>query len=315
MENITSSWKWYQLLFNYWWTTEGQKAFNLCCFLWNLNLWYIKVYKILQKNLETWFRKVIQIIAMQVMYWFNCFSVGTSSSGRARSDPTHQHHSHLHVHSHSAHHGGGTQFPTMECESPAGSQVGSTAGGTRSQYQQQQSWPPEASQGQSSGHHGNSAVSSHVHLSGHRHHSSHHHHVVTAQSPPSVNASVPPNLVGPPQGVLLSGPVLTSSEQVVYGTRTGFPTSGMSVDMVQAGHHSHPSIDPSLNMQLPSYPQQYGQYNQQTWSGTGFPFALTSSSGGTEPPPGHARTVTERSDDSPMVGVIVQQSPVVIHWW
>lgn len=79
-------------------------------------------------------------------------SVGTSSSGRARSDPTHQHHSHLHVHSHSAHHGGGTQFPTMECESPAGSQVGSTAGGTRSQYQQQQSWPPEASQGQSSGH-------------------------------------------------------------------------------------------------------------------------------------------------------------------
>lgn len=240
-------------------------------------------------------------------------SVGTSSSGRARSDPTHQHHSHLHVHSHSAHHGGGTQFPTMECESPAGSQVGSTAGGTRSQYQQQQSWPPEASQGQSSGHLGTNAISSHVHLPGHRHHSSHHHHVVTAQSPPSLNASVPSNLVGPPQGVLLSGSVLTSSEQVVYGTRTRFPASGMSVDMVQAGHHSHPNIDPSLNMQLQGYPQQYGQYTQQTWQGTGFPFALTSSSGGTEPPPSHARTVTERSDDSPMVGVIVQQSPVVIH--
>lgn len=253
------------------------------------------------------------------IYWYfkSCLfvTVGTSSSGRARSDPTHQHHSHLHVHSHSAHHGGGTQFPTMECESPAGSQVGSTAGGTRSQYQQQQSWPPEASQGQSSGHLGTNAVTSHVHLPGHRHHSSHHHHVVTAQSPPSLNASVPSNLVGPPQGVLLSGSVLTSSEQVVYGTRTGFPASGMSVDMVQAGHHSHPNIDPSLNMQLQGYPQQYGQYTQQTWQGTGFPFALTSSSGGTEPPPTHARTVTERSDDSPMVGVIVQQSPVVIHWW
>ncbi|XP_048779226.1 dual specificity tyrosine-phosphorylation-regulated kinase 1B-like isoform X1 [Ostrea edulis] len=240
-------------------------------------------------------------------------SVGASSSGRARSDPTHQHHSHLHVHSHSAHHGGGNQYPTMECESPGGSQVGNTVGGTRSQYQQQ-SWPPEASQGQSSGHHGNSTASSHVLMSGHRHHSSrphHHHPAVSAQSPPSVNA--PPNIVGPPQSVLLSGSALPSSEQVVYGTRTGFPAPGLSMDMVQPGHHSHANIDPSLNMQLQGYPQQYGQYTQQTWSGAGFPFTLTQSSGGTEPPPGHARTVTERSDDSPMVGVIVQQSPVVIH--
>lgn len=245
-----------------------------------------------------------------VHYWF---SVGASSSGRARSDPTHQHHSHLHVHSHSAHHGGGNQYPTMECESPGGSQVGNTVGGTRSQYQQQ-SWPPEASQGQSSGHHGNSTASSHVLMSGHRHHSSrphHHHPAVSAQSPPSVNA--PPNIVGPPQSVLLSGSALPSSEQVVYGTRTGFPAPGLSMDMVQPGHHSHANIDPSLNMQLQGYPQQYGQYTQQTWSGAGFPFTLTQSSGGTEPPPGHARTVTERSDDSPMVGVIVQQSPVVIH--
>jgi dual specificity tyrosine-phosphorylation-regulated kinase 1 len=239
------------------------------------------------------------------------FSVGASSSGRARSDPTHQHHSHLHVHSHSAHHGSGNQYPTMECESP-GSQVGNTVGGSRSQYQQ--SWPPEASQGQSSGHHGNSTASSHVLMSGHRHPPSrphHHHPAVSAQSPPSVNA--PPNIVGPPQGVLLSGPVLTSSEQVVYGSRTAFPSQGLSMDMVQSGHHSHANIDPSLNMQLPGYPQQYGQYSQQTWPGPGFPFTLTPSSGGTEPPSGHTRTVTERSDDSPMVGVIVQQSPVVIH--
>ena len=204
----------------------------------------------------------------------------------------------------------------MECESPA-SQAHNVAR-SQASYQQQQNWPE--GHHSNSGHHGNSSHS-------HRHHSTHRHgstsgvtHV--AQSPPSLHAAVPPNMTVPQQGVLL-GTGYNPTDQLVFSDPAGIRQGGLDLSTSlpvptatynnQHVHGSHSNIDPvGLNMQIPAYPSGYGPQ----WHGPGFPFSLSSNSGTGDVGPqqhGHGRTVSERSDDSPMIGVCVQQSPVASH--
>ena len=236
------------------------------------------------------------------------FIVGSSGSGRARSDPTHQHHAHPHVHSHSAHQGGNhgnpVQYATMECESPQRSQ------GQHQSHQQvytQQSWPGSVDgQGQ------RSSNSSHS-QSSHRHHSSHHHRL---QSPPSgghAQGSSSASSHGNSASLLI-GPGFQSSA-------TQPPQPGRTVDIVPGGHTrvlsgSDPPQIGTVNMQLSGYQAQYGQYPQPQWPAGTFPFSLATTVE-TQLPENpnvqHARTSSERGDESPMVGVVVQQSPVASH--
>lgn len=211
-------------------------------------------------------------------------TVSSSSSGRARSDPTHQHRSHLHVHSHSAHHGHGVQYATMECESPQSI----VSGQSRSQppnYQQQASWNERDQSGR--------------HITRHQ----------TRLSPPSLS--------GAPSSHV---PRTVSDQPVSY-------TEGYIQDTYPAGmppvdfRPNQASIDssqlPSVNMAVAGYPSQFGQYPQQTWTAGGFPFSLTTNASASltshETNNQHVRTAGERGDDSPMVGVCVQQSPVASH--
>lgn len=234
-------------------------------------------------------------------------TVGSSNSGRARSDPTHQHHTNLHVHSHSAHqgssnHGGQAHYSTMECESPQTSQ---RHGQPHPGMYTQQSWSgPSDGQGQGS------SSSSHSQQS-HRHH-----HQGRQQSPPSGTHSQM-SLSHANSASLIIGPGFQSSA-------TQPPQSGRTVDIVPGGHTRIPSTsDPpnigAMNMQLPGYPAQYGQYPQPQWpAGTTFGFALATSvetqiPGAENPTIQHTRTSSERGDESPMVGVVVQQSPVASH--
>ena len=85
----------------------------------------------------------------------------------------------------------------------------------------------------------------------------------------------------------------------------------------------------SLSMQLGGYPPsaQYSQFPQQGWP-AGYPFTVAQGNPssvpqtlavaheGSVPPPGaHNRTGGEpRGEESPMMGVCVQQSPVASHW-
>ncbi|KAJ8305101.1 hypothetical protein KUTeg_017346, partial [Tegillarca granosa] len=233
-------------------------------------------------------------------------TVNSSTSGRARSDPTHQHHSHLHVHSHSAHQGQGqsSQFPNMECESPA-----STTSQPRPHhptFSQQQSW----SEGQGRG---GTDSSNGSHSQSHRHHSSHHHSSSRHhQSPPQMTSKLNMSHVGTHQTVI--GPGYSDNSNVGF-TRQNFPSSSGMPELPHPNVHHDLDPNSGINMQLSGYPTQYGQLSQQTWPGAGFPFALTSSSEITSHESGvqHTRTATERGDDSPMVGVCVQQSPVASH--
>lgn len=109
-----------------------------------------------------------------------------------------------------------------------------------------------------------------------------------------------------------------------FPAATGANISGRHVDIVPShsrGNSSGGVADPpqigGVNMQIPGYPAQFGQYNPQpTWPGGGgtFPFALATNVETSIP--GHEpskRTSSERGDESPMVGVVVQQSPVASH--
>ncbi|XP_033759224.1 dual specificity tyrosine-phosphorylation-regulated kinase 1B-like isoform X2 [Pecten maximus] len=238
---------------------------------------------------------------------------GSSTSGRARSDPTHQHHSQLHSHSHSAHQGQGVQYPNMECESPASGppQVVPT-------YQQPpgtQNWAP-ASDGRS-----------------HRHHS-HHHSSRQHQSPPQLPPSgTAPQMVAQhnapqpqmQQAILLGSVGYPSNSSNFTSSRTTYPaTAGMAVDLTtNLQGHGHPQVIHNDPAQLPAvnmagYPSsQYGQYSQQTWPTAGFNFSIQTSTNANNPGHDansqHSRTATERGEDSPMHGVVVQQSPVASH--
>lgn len=76
-----------------------------------------------------------------------------------------------------------------------------------------------------------------------------------------------------------------------------------NVDTTQTG---------SLNMQLPGYNPQYSQYTSQTFQG--FPFlATTTAAVSAEPVATQTTRTANAGDESPMVGVCVQQSPVATH--
>ena len=111
-----------------------------------------------------------------------------------------------------------------------------------------------------------------------------------------------------------------------FPAATGANISGRHVDIVPSHSRGNSSggLDPpqiaGVNMQLPGYPAQFGQFNphpQPTWPGGGgtFPFALATTVETSIPShePASQRTSTERGEESPMVGVVVQQSPVASH--
>lgn len=117
------------------------------------------------------------------------------------------------------------------------------------------------------------------------------------------------------------------------------PTASVPVDLSTLHHgHSGPTgaslqgIEPqlgSLSMQLGGYPSssagpQYSQFPQQSWPAANYPFTITQASAtsvpqplseGSGPPPTAHRTAQEppRGEESPMMGVCVQQSPVASH--
>lgn len=78
--------------------------------------------------------------------------------------------------------------------------------------------------------------------------------------------------------------------------------------------HTDPAQLSAVNMQLAGYPPtQYSQYSQQTWPSSGFNLSIQTSKPGHEASSQHSRTAAERGEDSPMHGVVVQQSPVASH--
>ena len=196
----------------------------------------------------------------------------------------------------------------MECESPQSQQKG--------QGQGQQSYTQSWTEGQGKpGHfHSNSS-----HSQSHRHHGSHHH---KHQSPPLGHSSGLSSASGSyGNSSLLMGAGFDPRQN--FPAATGANISGRHVDIVPShsrGNSSGGLVDPpqigGVNMQIPGYPAQFGQYNPQpTWPGGGtFPFNLSTtvetSIAGHEP---SQRTSSERGDESPMVGVVVQQSPVASH--
>lgn len=194
----------------------------------------------------------------------------------------------------------------MECESPQGSQRHAGGQGHQQVYSQQSWSGPNDGQG--------SNPSSHSQQS-HRYHSAHHRG--QQQSPPSGTHSQM-SLSHANSASLIIGPGFQSSA-------TQPPQSGRTVDIVPGSHTRIPSTsDPpqigAVNMQLSGYSAQYGPYPQPQWPGTGFGFTLATSVETQMPGPEnpaiaqHTRTSSERGDESPMVGVVVQQSPVASHW-
>ncbi|XP_064651559.1 dual specificity tyrosine-phosphorylation-regulated kinase 1A-like isoform X2 [Lineus longissimus] len=252
------------------------------------------------------------------------------SSGRARSDPTHQHnHHHLPAHHpHPMHHSHGAQYvPTsaMDCESPNSQQQRLQ----QMYHHQQQHWitniaagdPPPGPHSR----HNNGATApppiSHPHAHLHR---PTHSHAVPHSSPHQSHSS---------QTV---GTVLGSGDHVTSRHVTQ-PSSSMAVDMSSmppqqmqphgmSAHlqHMHQSIDAtqtgSMNMQLPAY-QQTGSYPQYPQpfiaSGHTFPYTLTATTQSNlvsqSDSSSQQRTRTASGEESPMVGVCVQQSPVASH--
>lgn len=243
--------------------------------------------------------------------FFCSVAVGGSGSGRARSDPTHQHHTHVHTHSHSAHQGanpGNQQYSTMECESPQ----------SRVQGQSHQAYPQNWPEGQGQGGH---RPGNNTHSQSHRHHGSHHH---KHQSPPFGHSTGPPSASGSyGNSSLLMGAGFDPRQS--FPAATGANISGRHVDIVPSHSRGNSSggMDPpqiaGVNMQIPGYPAQFGQYNphpQPTWPGGGGTFPFTLATTVETSIPSHEqtqRTSSERGDESPMVGVVVQQSPVASH--
>lgn len=314
------------------------------------------------------------------------------SSGRARSDPTHQH---IHGQSSQAQHmytqtgafGGASSSSAMECESPSGcggSQVaaaaastvtttttvaGSATSGLRGSIaapagstslpsqvftahctQNVQVWQGGGGGGgggSSSGSTGTPAGGSGVlgigssHPLGqfghgsrhsasglpypHLHSHSHRRHVHHQTAVSSTGAQVP---VPQPMNVGLDhlqpayphggAPVIPSSIAMAMDLNTNVgmlhvqpsPLQGGPMDCTQMG---------SLNMQLSGYQPPYHQYSSQpsgpgSFLGSSFSFGLAAGAGPSivSSEGGPQRQSSER-DESPMVGVCVQQSPVASH--
>lgn len=232
---------------------------------------------------------------------FLYFAVSSSQlSGRARSDPTHQH---LNVHSHTGLHSGQYGMTNMECESPSSAQQ------SRLPHTYQSGWTGHDFHHQ--GRHSNGTMHTHRHA-----------HRVPEQSPSSHTSSSHSSHASS----------VTFTEPGSFGnTRYGSSNMTSSTTMALDAHAppgqgrgqssvAEPPQIGAVNMQLSGYQTQYGQYPNPAWSANNsFPYATMANPGNsTIVPPHeatsqHARTNVERSEDSPMVGVCVQQSPVASH--
>ncbi|XP_064595672.1 dual specificity tyrosine-phosphorylation-regulated kinase 1A-like isoform X2 [Liolophura sinensis] len=265
----------------------------------------------------------------------NTSNISSQGSGRARSDPTHQHHSQLHVHSHSAHQGHGVQYTTMECESPGSQQQQQLPRGHHP-LQQVYQWNSDVQHVQgrhSNGSHGTHSHSSHHHRQHHSQQSQLHHSPLSSSSQVTSSHLAHTSMHGSSQSLPLSGGTPGSDPSLAFMTpqvhNTSASSSAMSVEVVGpqphvslGSTHLHSNMDPpqlagTVNMQLAGYPAaQFGQYQHNAWSAPGFPFSLTSNNANlslSETSSQRSRTTAERGDDSPMVGVCVQQSPVASH--
>jgi hypothetical protein len=107
-------------------------------------------------------------------------------------------------------------------------------------------------------------------------------------------------------------PTLISSPTVLMGPASSL-TLSQPADLITAS--SHP-----LGVTLSGYPAQYTPFPQQNWPqpavSASYPFTIAA----TATPIGHDATsfqrthsASDRGDESPMVGVCIQQSPVAIH--
>lgn len=110
---------------------------------------------------------------------------------------------------------------------------------------------------------------------------------------------------------------LIGSPTMLMGPASGISLSQTSVglpgDLISASSHS-------LGVSLAGYPAQYTTFPQQTFSQTAasssYPFAISAAAapGGHEPASlRRTHSSADRGDESPMVGVCIQQSPVASH--
>ncbi|XP_041373002.1 dual specificity tyrosine-phosphorylation-regulated kinase 1B-like isoform X2 [Gigantopelta aegis] len=269
--------------------------------------------------------------------------MSSTRSGRARSDPTHQHPPHRHVHSHSARDPQHAPHPysTMDCESPEQQRSGAVAPHPHHHahpaLQQQQSW--SAAEMSQITEHNNNNNGSHVH-------SSHSHSRPHRRSPLSSSGTVSSHSGGVSsfsQNVLIGslygenssgggggggggsggggGGGNYTNTRPNFGAPPQLSSASMAPDMTSIHpnpHHLPAGLDGtaigSVNMQLSGYP--YGQFSQQTWPTGAFSYGITSTAStgiASHESSQHNRTGGERGEESPMVGVCVQQSPVASH--
>ena len=263
---------------------------------------------------------------------------GSGGSGRARSDPTHHHHHQSggnsnHQQSQSAHHGPGGQTTvvtvpsvpsnsgygsstavSMDCESPGSQQA--------RMLQQQQLFARTAMNPQDV----RTTWSADVHNlhseRGHREHGQQlgrHHSQPATGSHQTVAPIQPAPHVEPSPNTVISRPghsAQSSAPITIDLTPTqvpAFPTLPVHTNL-EATHTG------SVNMQLSGYQAapQFQTAVPTSYTAPNFPFTLTTTTTGnpslvSDPSTAHQRTAGERGDESPMVGVCVQQSPVASH--
>ena len=277
---------------------------------------------------------------------------GSGGSGRARSDPSHHHHpqgggntTNNQQQSQSAHHGhggvttvgnvpsapsansgyGSSTAVSMDCESPGSQQA-------RALQQQQlfartamnpnpqdvrTTWTTDVTHNlhNERGHreHGQPSMARHHSQPG----SGSHQSSATIQPITHVEPSSHATVIsrpGPGHSAQSSAPItidLTQTQvpafpQIPLHTHTNLEaTHTGSVNMQLSGYQTTPPFQPAVP--IPSYTAQ-----------PNFPFTLTTTAPGnqslvTDSSTAHQRTAGERGDESPMVGVCVQQSPVASH--
>ncbi|XP_074652300.1 dual specificity tyrosine-phosphorylation-regulated kinase 1B-like isoform X2 [Tubulanus polymorphus] len=269
-----------------------------------------------------------------------------TSSGRARSDPTHQHHNHHHPHSHPLHHSHGAQYLThsvMDCESPAVARLQQMYPQPPHAITQPPAWAAGA---------GGDATSNHVRLSQQQpqprvsHHASPHVHVhhpppglsQTSLMSSSSNHGNNNATAATAVAVDLVNVQQTSSVPVqIHGSgQSLLAPLHQTVDVAQAGSVATINVYPTI---AANFTTQFSSTTQQTFiagggggnATHGFPYALTGAPGssasignanivdnttGVAPATTAAqrtRASSDRGDESPMVGVCVQQSPVASH--
>ena len=290
-------------------------------------------------------------------------AVGSTSSGRARSDPTHHHHGHHHAHVNTArYHEQIAVGNSMDCDSPPAS----CAGSRQCWYRAGAPGPPPAHQASQSrgtvawdeGHSndsGGGCFHSTQHFSTHRLH--HHHHggyisgpLATVQSSAtslsstssSSSSALPgPHAMGLPPFSDLTHPHPQRPGPAADGDPVDVTANSIPVDLstlhcsaAGGGGRVDPQLD-FLNVHLGRYSTD-SRHNQFSQHGH-WPAVNTATPGGhahfhsnhadqaavPQPlvrslhdgpaPIRRTAAAVDRGDDSPMIGVCVQQSPVASH--